>query len=157
MLHLSLILKGINRKHLSIMKNLVIAFSCLLVASCSTASTTPNAVIATFNMKFPNASKVKWIKENKHEFEANFVLNREKYSANFSDDGTWLETEREIDITELPVSVLNAFNAKHKDSKIKAIAKIETSKNDTNYEIEITQGIKTVEYFFDQHGNNLHN
>jgi uncharacterized membrane protein YkoI len=115
-------------------------------------SKTPNAVTTKFNQKFPNASNVKWDKENAHEYEASFVWKGEKHSANFNDTGEWLETESPITFNQLPEKVQTAFNGSHKGTTIKAVAKIETSKGQNQYEVEIKQGLKTVEFFYDANG-----
>ena len=116
---------------------------------------TPKKVINSFNQKFHNTSKVKWDKENAHEYEANFEMNREKYSATFSDTGEWLETESPVTFNQLPESAQKTFNSLHKDAKIKAVAKIETSKGITKYEVEIKQGLKTTELFYNNEGNEV--
>lgn len=111
-------------------------------------SKTPNAVTTAFSQKFPNATNVKWDKENTHEYEASFEWKGEKYSANFSDTGEWMETESISAFNLLPDKVQTTFNSSHKGATIKAVAKIETSKGVIKYEIEIKQGIKTLELFY---------
>lgn len=128
-----------------------VAFICAYATSFA-QSKTPNAVMITFNQKFTNASNVKWDKENAHEYEASFVWKGEKHSANFNDTGEWLETESPITFNQLPEKVQTAFNASHKVTTIKAVAKIETSKGQTQYEVEIKQGLKTVEFFYEANG-----
>ena len=115
-------------------------------------SKAPTAVTTAFNHKFSNATKVKWDKENAHEYEAEFEWKGEKYSANFSDKGEWLETESPITFNQLPEKVQTAFNVSHKRATVKAAAKIETSKGTTKYEVEIKQGVKTVELFYTADG-----
>ena len=106
----------------------------------------------TFNLKFPKATKVRWDKENAHEYEASFTENGVKHSANFSDKGEWLETESPITFKELPLKVQTNFNNSNKGYKVKAIAKIENSKGETQFEIEVKKGLKTVEYFYNPEG-----
>lgn len=135
-------------------------FFVALVSLCTYATSfaqnnIPSAVITAFNQKFPNALKVKWDKENAHKFEAGFTWNGVKQSANYSDLGEWLETESPINFSQLPQKVKNAFGTKHENSKIKAVAKIETSKNITKYEVEFKHGKKTKEVFYDEEGNEL--
>lgn len=124
-------------------------------ASCFAQSKTPAAVTTAFNQKFPNATHVKWDKENVHEYEALFQWNGIEYSANFSDSGEWLETESPLTFNQLPESVQKTFNASHKGATVKAVAKIETSKGETKYEVEIKQGIKTVELFYKTDGTEI--
>ena len=113
---------------------------------------TNNAIETAFKAKFPNATKVKWDKENEHEYEASFTENGIKHSANFSDKGEWLETESPSSFDKLPSKVQTAFNLAHKGAKIKAVAKIEASKGETQYEIEVKKGLKSLEYFYNSEG-----
>lgn len=122
------------------------------IATSFAQSKTPTAVTTAFNQKFSNATKVKWDKENAHEYEAGFEWKGAKYSANFSDTGEWLETESPITFNQLPEKVQTVFNGSHKGATVKAVAKIETSKGITKYEVEIKQGVKTVELFYTTDG-----
>lgn len=120
--------------------------------TCLAQSNTPIAVTSAFNKKFPNAINVKWDKENAHEYEATFEWQGVNYSANFSDTGDWLETESSFSFDLLPVNVKTAFASKHKGATIKAVAKIETSKGETRFEVEFKHGFKTVEILYDIDG-----
>jgi hypothetical protein len=124
-------------------------------ASCFAQSKTPTAVTTAFNQKFPNATLVKWDKENAHEYEASFEWKGVNYSANFSDAGEWLETESPTSFNQLPEKVQASFNASHKGVTVKAASKIETSKGTTKYEVEIKEGIKTVEFFYTTDGTEI--
>ena len=113
---------------------------------------TKNAAVLAFNLKFPNATKVNWEKENATEYEANFLLDGKKHSANYSTDGKWLETESIITFSELPEMVQNSFNLQHKGAKVKLSSKIENYKIQNYYEIEVRKGLKTIEYFYTADG-----
>lgn len=59
------------------MKNLIIlVVSILLSASTIHATEVPDAVKTAFQQKFPNAKKVKWVKEKNSEYEASFMSDR---------------------------------------------------------------------------------
>jgi len=116
---------------------------------------TPAAVTTAFNQKFPNATNVKWDKENAHEYEASFEWKGETLSANFSDTGEWLETESPISFNQLPEKVKTAFNDALKGATVKAVAKIETSKGTTKFEVEFKQGLKTIELFYTTDGKEI--
>lgn len=133
----------------------IIFVAMVLICSYATnfaQSKTPAAATAAFDKKFPGATNVKWDKENANNYEAGFEWKGVKYSANFSDTGEWLETESPLTFKQLPEKVQTTFNASHKDANIKAVAKIETSKGETKYEVEIKQGVKTVELFYTAEG-----
>ena len=121
-------------------------------ATCFAQSKTKNLAVLAFNLKFPNATKVKWEKENATEYEANFLLDGIKHSANYSINGKWLETESIVTFSELPEMVQNSFNLQHKGAKLKLASKIENYKDQNYYEIEVKKGLKTVEYFFTADG-----
>ena len=137
-------------------KMVLITLALLFIYVSSTALThVPTPVSKTFDLKFPNAKNIKWDKENKNEYEAAFSLDGIKYTASFNEKGEWLETETNITFNILPEKVQQAFNTSYKDSKIKAVAKIENSKGEIKYEIEIKQKNKTVEKFFKSDGTEI--
>lgn len=81
---------------------LVMVFS----QSCAqTKTNVPEKVQSAFSQKFPTAKKIKWDKENDSEWEAEFKMNGKEYSANFTSEGTWKETEHEIKKSDIPAAV----------------------------------------------------
>lgn len=134
-------------------KTMFVALALICAFATSFAqSKTPSAVTKAFKEKFPTGEGVKWTKENAHEYEAAFKLKNVSHSASFTDGGKWLETESPLTFDQLPDKVRDAFNASHKGATIKAVAKIETSKGTTKYEVEIKQGAKTIELFYNSDG-----
>lgn len=116
---------------------------------------TPSAVTTAFQQRFPNATQIKWDKENAHEYEATFEWNGEKRSANYTDTGEWLETESPISFHELPENVKVAFNVAHQGASVKAVSKIETAKGISKFEIEFKQGLRTFERFYTADGKEI--
>lgn len=112
----------------------------------------PMTVVLAFNHRFPKAAKVRWHQENAHEFEASFESQGEKRAANFSDKGKWLESETEITFEKLPNSVRHSFQRNHKGAIVKAAAIIESFTGITTYEVEVKQGLKTLEFFYTREG-----
>jgi hypothetical protein len=134
-------------------KSILTVMSFLLLSTLTFAGSIPTTVQKVFDQKFPNATSVKWDKENAHEYEASFEWRGEKHSANISDSGEWLETESVSSFNKLPEKVQTAFNASHKGATVKAVATIQTYKGVTKYEVEFKQGVKTVELFYTADGN----
>ena len=122
------------------------------IYSCSFASTPPKVVSDAFTKKFPTATKVSWGKEGPKEWEAEFTFNGEKISANFGQDGTWLETEQEIKAANLPAAVLTIINLKYAEWRIVEVDKTETAKNGTIYEIDLKKGLKSKSLAFKADG-----
>lgn len=119
------------------MKNKFIVLAVVIItgmtASCQGLKV-PVAVKNAFESRFPDATKVKWGKENATEFEAEFKLNNQSISANFKTDGSWVETETGIAVTNLPVNVSNAIKAKYPGSAINKAEKTEKPGGKVVYE-----------------------
>ena len=124
------------------MKKFFIVLTIALICSCSFALTPPKAVGDAFTKKFPNSSKISWGKEGAKEWEAEFTFEGNKISANFAEDGTWLETEKEIKSTALPKAVLSAINTKYPGWKIVEADETETSKHGKIFEADLKKGMK---------------
>ena len=132
------------------MKNIIFVVLAMLFASITSFSQSkaPKAIETSFKLKFPKATKMKWEKENAHEYEADFIENGVKHTANFNDKGEWLETESTTTFDKLPEKIKTSFKTSHNEDKIIAVAKIETSDGETHYEIEVKKVLKTVEYYY---------
>ena len=77
-------------------------FATIGLAACAQSlnpSKVPAAVKSAFAKKFPGAV-AEWGKENAKEYEAEFTFNGKSASANFLTDGSWVETEMQISISE---------------------------------------------------------
>lgn len=126
--------------------------SVALIYSCSYAGTPPAAVQKAFEKKFPNATSVSWGKEGDKEWEAEFTFDGDKISSNFAEDGTWLETEKEIKIANLPKAVADAINLKYPGWTITEADKTESSKHGTIYEADLKKGIEKKDVAFKEDG-----
>ena len=124
---------------------------CSLFAACNTSTDVPQAVKDAFAKKFPDAGSVSWDMENTNEWEAEFQMNGMGYSANFSNDGKWKETEHKIEKKDVPKNVMSALMNVHPDAKIKA-SEISETKSGRIYEFEIKAHEKTMEVAVDMDG-----
>jgi hypothetical protein len=115
----------------------MVAVLAISLGAC--AQNPPKSVADNFNMKFQNATKVKWDQEEENEWEAEFKMNGDAMSASFDNAGKWLETEKELKKNELPANVLKAVKASYVDWKIEAVESIETP-DFKGYELGIEKG-----------------
>ena len=132
-------------KKLMMILALLITISFAASAQKLNASKIPAAVKDAFAKKFTAATAVEWGKENAKEYEAEFKLNGKSASANFLTDGSWVETEMEINISEAPAPVTAAVQKKHPGASIVKLYKIDNSKGALTYEAEIKTGNKKQE------------
>jgi hypothetical protein len=112
----------------------------------------PQKVKDALTKMFPNAKSVKWDKESETEWEAEFKMDKIEYSANFLEDGTWQETEREIKEKDLPQNVKTAFLKAFEGYDIEEIGLSETPKGSV-YEFDIEKGETDMEVAIDLTGN----
>lgn len=110
------------------MKNhisLLLAFACITGTANSQGISVPEAVKSAFAAKFPDATNVKWGKENATEFEAEFKSGTTAVSANFKKDGSWVETETTISPIALPAAVTAAILKKYPGSTVTRAEQLE--------------------------------
>lgn len=134
------------------MKTLSLILILWAFSSIVFAGNPPQTVLQTFQNKFTNAEKISWSKENASEWEAEFVWNDQKMSASFDLDGNWLETERELQLDDLPESVKSALSEKYSDYKIQEIEAIQSPSFD-GYEFALKRGSVKKEVLSDPQGN----
>lgn len=143
------------------MKILAILMVAVMIITQSCAQTTaekdvPAKVKTTFSQKFPNAKRIKWDKENETEWEVEFKLDGKEYSANFTSDGTWKETEYEIKETEIPIEVKNILDNEFAGYEIDEVEILETTEGKL-YEIELEKGKSEIEVTIDPSGKVVEN
>lgn len=115
----------------------------------------PLRVKAAFVKKFPQVKKVKWDKESDAEWEAEFKMNGMEYSANFLEDGTWKETEHEIEQKDIPDAVKATLDTELSGYEIEE-AEISETVDGLTYEIEVEKGEQELEVSIDVHGKLTH-
>jgi len=106
----------------------------------------PTAVAEALVAQFPGAT-AEWVKEGS-DYEANFKLNGEEMSATFSEDGTLLETEVEMEKDALPSSILEYIKANYNE-EVEEAAKITKANGKIFYEAEVND----IDIIFDANGN----
>jgi hypothetical protein len=111
----------------------------------------PDPVKSAFSQKFPGATMVKWGRENDREWEAEFQMNGKNYSANFSNEGTWMETEYEVSIEELPSAVKSTLDRESAGLKIK-LSEVTETENGTAFEFVLRKGETGTELVIDNTG-----
>ena len=130
------------------MKNLfmVIAIAAIfsLNACNHTCEKVPEKVKTAFSEKFPDAQKVNWEQEEENEWEAEFKMDDKEYSANFTSDGIWKETEYEIEKSDLPKVVMTTLETEFAGYNIDEV-EISEIPEGKFYEVEIVNDDDEIE------------
>ncbi|MGZ3862765.1 MAG: PepSY-like domain-containing protein [Bacteroidia bacterium] len=142
------------------MKNLIITTALMLTATAAWAqkvkeSEVPEAVITSFRSNFKEAKVEKWEKEKDGSYEAEFDLNKTETSASFSADGKLIETETEINTSELPKGVSDYITKNYPGYKNREAARITDAAGKVSYEAEVKKGKEEMDLTFDVNGNFL--
>ena len=95
----------------------------------------PVVVKNAFEEKYPGI-KANWDREGS-DYEANFTHNGRAMSTVIDKNGTIVETEIEISVSELPERVRDYMKKNYPGSKITGAARIVRSNGDVNYEAEV--------------------
>jgi hypothetical protein len=96
----------------------------------------PVAVKSAFKQQYPQASEVKWDKENSN-YEASFDLNKIDHSVLVDRAGKILESEVEIEMNELPNGISEYVKTHYKGMTVKEAAKITDAGGVITYEAEV--------------------
>lgn len=108
----------------------------------------PAAVKSAFSKQYPSAKAEKWEKEDGN-YEAQFDNAKVETSTLYTASGTLLETEIEINASDLP-KIASDYVAKNLgDKKVKEASKITDAKGIITYEAEVDE----ADYIFDAKGN----
>ncbi|MCY7349051.1 MAG: hypothetical protein LH606_00040 [Cytophagaceae bacterium] len=127
-------------------KILVLLIATLLAAPAfAQKSKAPDAVKTQFAKAYPNAQKVKWEKEDGN-YEVSFRFGGDKMSAVFDQNGTQIQSEKEITTSQLPATVQEFM--KKEGKKIKEAAEITNASGAKFYEAEAGR----KDYYFNAQG-----
>lgn len=135
------------------MKNIVaILFLAASFQACSqklSESKVPHNVKEAFKKTYPNSS-VSWEWEDAN-YEANFKEAGTEMSCVINKQGTILEIESSITLSELPAAARTYVNEHYVEKKWKEIAKIVKANGEVNYEVNVAG----TDILFDIKGNHL--
>lgn len=133
-------------------------FSAILISSLALyaqVEKTPEKVQETFKKLYPHVQNVKWSKENKTEFEAEFKDDGKTTSVVIDKEGKLIETEIDITVSELPKGAVEYVAKNSQGWKITEAAKIVDAKGTVTFEAQVSKGKKNKDIIFTKEGNRL--
>jgi len=138
------------------MKKILSLLICLLFVGSISAQKSKQEIPATaktaFAAKFPTAQKAKWSIEKPGEYEVEFTLDKMESSALFDAAGTLIETETEINQSELPSAAKTTLAKDFAGFKLDEIERSTDAKGIISYEMEAVKGKEKLELCFDANG-----
>lgn len=123
---------------------LTVVFSVAVSAQKSDATAQAKAA---FTKAYPKATKVVWENEDGN-YEVSFEQNTKKMSVIYNPKGSLVESELEMNTSELPASVTAYMKEHYKGVALKGAAKITKADGSINYEA----AIKGKDVLFDTNG-----
>lgn len=114
-------------------------------------SEVPEAVMKSFNQKFPKASDVEW--ERKGDlFEVDFDMNFfADHDARFDASGNLIRHKEEIAKKDLPKAVASAISSQFSEYRIDDVDRI-TENGKTTYKVELEKGSEDRKVVFSEDG-----
>lgn len=124
----------------------------LMTAACTNAQVSEverRKMETKFKAKYPDAKKVSWAKDSNGNYEAKFEQNDEKYRADFSPTGDWIETENNIKFKHLPKAVQEAIERDFDKDDIEEIEQVNHYQKGIFYDVEFdAKGSKKIDIEF---------
>ncbi|MCX6175253.1 MAG: hypothetical protein NTZ27_10915 [Ignavibacteriales bacterium] len=112
----------------------------------------PAKVKDAFTKLYPKATEIKWGKEGKTEFEAEFKVNGTAVSVVVDVKGNLKETETDIAKLELPKGVEEFVAKNYKGWSITESSKIVDAKDNVTFEVQVTKDKVKKDLIFDKNG-----
>ncbi len=128
-------------------------FSAAVLFSNAQIRKIPSDVTDAFATRYPHATHVEW-KDKLQYFEASFELNESNLTADFSSNGDWQKSEREIEQDDLPDEVKDGFDkSKYTDWQTNGFYEIQELGKPLQYRINVQKsGIQKKNLIFDVDG-----
>jgi hypothetical protein len=117
----------------------------------------PQAVLDAFEKAYPNAKDMEYEEEQRNGktyYEVEYQENKKQYDALYTPDGTLIEKEEEMALSEAPEAVIQAVKKEYPSGKLKKKAEkvMDAQGNLTSYEIEVKEGGKEWDVYTDVNG-----
>ncbi|MFK7932862.1 MAG: PepSY-like domain-containing protein [Saprospiraceae bacterium] len=112
----------------------------------------PAVVQQAFEKKYPEEKKPKWEIDRNNNFEAEFKEDGEKYRADFTPAGEWIETEISIKKKDLPKVIRDILKEQFQEYKIVELELVDHAKKGIFYDVEFKKDGKKMDVEFNEQG-----
>ncbi|MGB3592414.1 MAG: PepSY-like domain-containing protein [Nonlabens sp.] len=135
--------------------SILLLFTFSLSASCQEDKTVPKVVVEAFKAKYPNESDPDFEQDAHGYWEAHFKKKGEKYRADFSQDGKWIETENSIKYKNLPKAIREAIKKEFGDDKITEVEHVMSASKGEFYDVEFKRKGKNMDVEYRKDGSKV--
>ena len=131
---------------------IIVSFLTSMGCNSSKEGNIPDAVKEAFTAKYPKEKNPDWEIDANGNFEAGFKKDGEKYRADFSPDGSWIETERSIKKKDLPRIIQDKIESDFDDEDLVEVEEVEHHEKGLFYDVEFKQKGKNKDVEFKANG-----
>ena len=126
----------------------------LLTTACADQAKgqVPEAVKKAFQAKYPGENDPDWETDSNGFFESSFKIDGKHYRADFDKDGNWIETERSVELDDLPEPVREKIESEYDSSEITEIEEVEHPQKGLFFDIEFKRSGKNKDVELDKNG-----
>lgn len=117
---------------------------CLLMGQRIKKEQVPSPVQKAFSQRFPNALMLRWSK-GEGVYEVDFQRNEDNISAVFEENGKWISTQSEIEVSQVPAPVKRTYSSIYKQQPEDA-EKLEKAEGAVEYVLDSPDATTTI-YF----------
>jgi hypothetical protein len=127
------------------------------VNTASAAGLTDNggdmaAAKASFKQQYPQATSVEWSEDANGYYEASFEQDGEKYRADYTKEGAWVETENSLKYKDLPKAVQEAIESDYDKDEITEIEQVDNAERGKFFDVEFKQKGKNMDVEIRENG-----
>jgi ketosteroid isomerase-like protein len=116
------------------------ALTALFFTVSAAAQNAPQKVTDAFSEKYPNVANVEWDHNDDDDeeqgYEAEFVMNGEKFEALFAEDCTWKQTEKSMTREAFPEAIKQTLKRDYGNMPMVEVYELTTPEG-THYKVEM--------------------
>ena len=111
----------------------------MFVAGWCHAEDVPDVVKESFAKYYPDTKVDKWELDKHGYWEAKFEIDDLKFRADFLKDGAWRETERDVELLEVPYAIRKSIAEKFSGRELNEIEWVDSAEKGLFYDVEFKQ------------------
>ena len=141
------------------MKNAILLFALILSGIISSQAQTlrmdqvPKVAQHNFRTKYPSAQQESWEQVAKDTYQVGFFNGKKRQTAQFDGAGKWLETQTDVQFSQVPGAVSRAVSKEFPGFDVQIISQIESpDQTEMTYEVVLFKGKENYDVTFSAKG-----